>query len=135
MVMVINGELVPDDDPRAIQFRQRAAAGTAGGAGAARGGVNNVRRINSQDNGGRPEQAGRGADGAQGQGRRDLFAKYVPPGSGPAQFNEQLSRTVPPITLGGVVFQPALLLALAVIAFAFGLRAAIGAALVAFLLA
>ncbi len=102
------------------------------------GGLNNNNNNNNNNNTApRHNGAGAGAGGGAGGGGgglRDPFMKFFPPGSSLNTLNQRLCEHVQPLTLGGVVFQPALIVMLALLGFLFGLRVAIGALLVAFLL-
>ncbi len=127
MVVIINGEVLAEDDPRARAYRARSTAPPPASS--------------PRDE---PRAGGRSPAGihapppppAAGAARQasDPFSKFFPPGSGLGNFNTQLQNHVAPMTIGGIVVQPMLLVFLLLAFYLFGVRGAVGLVLVVFLM-
>eukprot|EP00054_Salpingoeca_dolichothecata_P008911 m.50426 g.50426 ORF g.50426 m.50426 type:complete len:147 (+) comp18032_c1_seq1:28-468(+) len=132
MVMIINGEVVPDDDPRAIARRRQAASSSSSSSGrpntyaSSSGGTQGVFGFGS---------SGNGSNNNRGSGPRPSpgnVPSWLAPGTPLGNINAQLSAHVQAFELGGFVIYPIVLLAAALACFIFGIRGLIVVALVVF---
>eukprot|EP00039_Didymoeca_costata_P033515 m.42735 g.42735 ORF g.42735 m.42735 type:complete len:144 (-) comp9906_c0_seq2:139-570(-) len=118
MVFVLDGEIIPDNDPRAIARRRGETSGRQQGNSGPRisgihgnGGNGNTGQARQQGNTQGFGPFGGGGGGGAGQGAPRAPGQMLQPGQPIGDINESLKKYVQPIPFAGTVIQPIAFLA------------------------